>query len=172
MEFKVLQRLLITSKHTAREVQQFIAQYSVNPAKVYVTGDSLGGIGSWYMILMYNRVNGASGRLFTAALPFAGVMEVNGFGSGPTAAQVAQLASVPVFAVSGAQDGTSRPGDWNQPMWSALAGNADYPPPPSGALAGKSSFRYMQDPNLGHDVWDTYRPLPAGKPMYDWLFSQ
>jgi hypothetical protein len=153
-------------------VESFLATYSANPEKVYITGDSLGGIGSWYMVLMYNRVNGPSGKLFTAALPFAGVMEINGFGSGPTAAQVAQLAGVPVFAVSGAQDGTSLPQDWNQPMWQALAGNDDYPGPPSGAQAGTSSFRYMQDPSLGHDVWDTYRPLPAGKPMYDWLFGQ
>jgi hypothetical protein len=153
-------------------VESFLGAYSVNPRKVYVTGDSLGGIGSWYMILMYNRVNGSSGRLFTAALPFAGVMELNGFGSGPTGAQIAQLARVPVFAVSGAQDGTSLPQDWNQPMWRALAANANYPAPPSGGAAGASSFRYMQDPGLGHDVWDTYRPLPAGKPMYDWLFAQ
>ncbi len=153
-------------------VQDFLQKYSVNPTKVYVTGDSLGGIGSWYMILMYNRVNGPSGKLFTAAMPFAGVMELNGFGSGPTSAQIAQLTGVPVLAVSGAQDGTSLPQDWNQPMWRALAGNGDYPAPPNGAQAGTSSFRYMQDPNLGHDVWDTYRPLPAGKPLYDWLFSQ
>lgn len=153
-------------------VQHFIASYSVNPSKVYITGDSLGGIGSWYMILMYNRVNGASGRLFTAAMPFAGVMELNGFGSGPTPSQIAQLAGVPVLAVSGAQDGTSVPADWNQPLWRALAGNSDYPAPPGGAQAGASSFHYMQDPNLGHDVWDTYRPLQAGKPLYDWLFSQ
>jgi hypothetical protein len=153
-------------------VQYFIQTYSVNPEKVYITGDSLGGIGSWYMMLMYNRVNGPSGQLFTAGLPFAGVMEINGFGSGPTQAQVAQLASVPVFAVSGAQDGTSNPPDWNQPMWQALAGNDDYPGPPAGGQAGSSQFYYLQDPNLGHDVWDTYRPLPAGKPMYDWLFSQ
>jgi predicted peptidase len=153
-------------------VQSFLATYSADPKRVYVTGDSLGGIGSWYMILMYNRVNGPSGRLFTAALPFAGVMEMNGFSKGPTSAQIAQLEAVPVFAVSGANDGTSLPGDWNQPMWQALAGNASYPAPPSGAQAGTSSFHYMQDPNLGHDVWDTYRPLPAGKPLYDWLFSQ
>jgi hypothetical protein len=153
-------------------VESFLQAYSANPEKVYITGDSLGGIGSWYMILMYNRVNGASGKLFTAALPFAGVMEINGFGSGPTAAQIAQLGAVPVFAVSGAQDGTSLPQDWNQPMWRALAGSSTYPGPSSGAQAGTSSFQYMQDPALGHDVWDTYRPLPAGKPMYDWLFAQ
>jgi hypothetical protein len=153
-------------------VRYFLQNYSVNPAKVYVTGDSLGGIGSWYMALMYNRVNGPSDRLFTAAMPFAGVMELDGFGSGPTATQIAALRDVPILAVSGAQDGTSRPQDWNQPMWQALAGNADYPGPPSGAVAGATSFRYMQDPALGHDVWDTYRPLPAGKPLYDWLFAQ
>jgi len=149
-------------------VQYFIQSFSVNPQKVYITGDSLGGIGSWYMMLMYNRVNGPSGQLFTAGLPFAGVMEIGG----PTAAQAMELALVPVFAVSGAQDGTSIPADWNQPLWRMLAGNSNYPPPPSGAQAGATSFHYLQDPGLGHDVWDTYRPLPAGKPMYDWLFAQ
>jgi hypothetical protein len=153
-------------------VEDFVKSYSVNANKVYITGDSLGGIGSWYMALMYNRVNGPSGKLFTAALPFAGVIEMNGFGNGPTAAQVSQLRNVPVFAVSGANDGTSLPQDWNQPLWQALAGNSSYPPPPSGAEAGSSSFNYMQDPALGHDVWDTYRVLPTGKPLYDWLFSQ
>jgi hypothetical protein len=153
-------------------VQHFIEGYSVDASRVYITGDSLRGIGSWYMILMYNRVNGASGKLFTAAMPFAGVLEINGFGAGPTAAQVAQLKNVPVFAVSGANDDTSRVQDWNQPMWQALAGNTDYPAPPNGAQAPSSSFHYLQDAALGHDVWDTYRPLPAGKPLYDWLFSQ
>ena len=153
-------------------VQSLIQKYSVDTSRVYITGDSLGGIGSWYMILMYNRTNGPSGKLFTAALPFAGVLEINGFGAGPAASQIAQLKDVPIFAVSGAGDGTSRVQDWNQPMWQALTGNANYPGPPDGAQAPSSAFHYLQDPSLGHDVWDTYRPLPAGKPLYDWLFSQ
>jgi hypothetical protein len=152
--------------------QSFIQNYSVNPSKVYITGDSLGGIGSWYMMLMYNRVNGPSGKLFTAGLPFAGVLEIHGYGAGPSGSDVTELRNVPIFAVSGANDTTSNPQDWNQPLWADLAGNTNYPAPPSGAEAGNSAYHYMQDPNLGHDVWDTYRLLPAGQPMYDWLFSQ
>ena len=155
----------------AGTVQYFIQHFSINPEKIYITGLSLGGIGSWYMMLMYNRVNGPSGKLFTAGLPFAGVLEINGYGAGPTAGQIAQLSSVPVFAVSGGQDETSRIQDWNQPMWQALAGNTNYPGPGSGGQAGTSSFHYLQDPNLGHDV-SAYFSLPAGKPMYDWAFSQ
>jgi predicted peptidase len=153
-------------------VQYFIQNFSVNPAKVYVTGDSLGGIGSWYMMLKYNRVNGPLGKVFTAGLPFAGVLEIYGYGAGPSASDVAELQSVPVFAVSGGQDTTSVPADWNEPLWRALAGNSNYPGPSSGGQAGTSKFIYLEDPSQGHDVWDTYRPLPAGKPMYDWLFSQ
>ena len=78
----------------------------------------------------------------------------------------------PISSALGANDTTSNPQDWNQPLWTDLAGNTNYPGPPSGAAAGNSAFHYMQDPNLGHDVWDTYRLLPAGQPMYDWLFSQ
>jgi hypothetical protein len=38
--------------------------------------------------------------------------------------------------------------------------------------AGSTAFHYTEDPNLGHDVWDTYYPLPNGKTYFDWLFSQ
>ncbi len=121
---------------------------------------------------MYNRMNGPSGKLFTAGLPFAGVLEIHGFGAGPSAADVATLRAVPVFAVSGANDTTSNPQDWNQPLWRALSGSTSYPPPPAGADAPGTAFHYLQDPQLGHDAWDTYRVLPAGQPMYGWLFSQ
>ena len=76
-------------------------------------------------------------------------------------------------AVSGAGDTTSRVQDWNEPMWQALAGNSNYPPAP-GAEAASSSFWYLEDPALGHDVWNTYRDFStsAPLPMYNWLFSQ
>jgi hypothetical protein len=55
-------------------------------------------------------------------------------------------------------------------MWQDYGGGA-FPGAP-GATAPNSSFRYLEDAGLGHDVWDTYYRLPAGKPLYDWLFAQ
>ena len=40
------------------------------------------------------------------------------------------------------------------------------------ALPDSPSFHYTENLSLGHDVWDTYYPLPNGKPYFDWMFSQ
>jgi hypothetical protein len=152
-------------------VLNFEQNYSVDTTRVYATGDSLGGIGSWALAVDYNNTNGIVGKVFTATMPFAGVIERGGL----TQAYINQLqpGGVPVFAVSGAGDTTSRVQDWNEPMWQALAGNSNYPPAP-GAEAASSSFWYLEDPALGHDVWNTYRDFStsAPLPMYNWLFSQ
>lgn len=47
-----------------------------------------------------------------------------------------------------------------------------YPGPPAGGRAGSSPLYFLLDPNLGHDVWDTYRTFPAAQPMLDVLFAQ
>jgi glucose/arabinose dehydrogenase len=149
--------------------QYFMQNYPVNPNKVYVTGDSLGGIGSWALALDYNTVNGTVGHVFTAFMPFAGVIERGGFSQ----SDGQRMASVPIFAVSGAGDTTSRVQDWNEPLWQLLAGNGNYPPAP-GAQAGSTQFHYLEDPGLGHDVWNTYRDFtnPNAVTLYNWLFSQ
>jgi hypothetical protein len=151
-------------------VQYMQQNFSVDPTRIYATGDSLGGIGAWALLYDYNTVNGAEGHVFAAGLPFAGVLEYNGYNPA-TQEQANFVAQFPVFAVSGSGDTTSRVQDWNQPVWQHLTGNSNYPGYP-GARAGTSNFWYLEDPNLGHDVWDTYRPLPNGQPLYDWLFSQ
>lgn len=151
-------------------VQHVLATQPADPTRVYVTGASLGGIGTWALMLDYNSLNGAFGRLFTAGLPMAGVIERYGFGVNPPASVLAQMINVPVFAVHGSGDTTSQP-NWDRAFWSAFAGNTGYPKAP-GARAGTSQFWYLEDPNLGHDVWDTYTPNGAGRALYAWLFSQ
>ena len=150
-------------------VQHVVATYSAYPRKVYVTGASLGGIGSWAMMLDYNAINGSFGKVFAAGLPLAGVIERYGFGVDPPQAVIDQMRDVPVFAVHGSGDDTSQP-NWDRAMWQGYAGG-NYPGDP-GAGAPGGAFYYLEDPNLGHDVWDTYSPLPAGAPTYDWLFAQ
>jgi predicted peptidase len=160
-------------------VQSFLAHYSAYPGKVYITGDSLGGIGSIATMLDYNAYNGPIAKVFTAALPYAGQIALRNPNPASDAATIKRMASVPMWCVSGAGDGTSPPEAFNRPLWRALAGTSTYPSAtdPAGSRAGSSQYHYTEDPALGHNVWSQnggkqYRLLPDGAPMYDWLFSQ
>lgn len=160
-------------------VQHFLTSLSAYPAKVYITGDSLGGIGSIATMIDYNAYNGPFGRVFTAALPYAGQSALRTPDPARDSATIGRMASVPMWCVSGASDGTSPPEAYNRPMWRALAGNSNFPSASSAAAtrAGTSQFHYTEDPSLGHNVWSQnggkqYRLLPDGAPLYDWLFSQ
>ena len=37
---------------------------------------------------------------------------------------------------------------------------------------GGGNMNYIEDPTLGHDVWDTYYVEPAANTYWAWLFSQ
>jgi hypothetical protein len=160
-------------------VQSLLTKLSAYSAKVYITGDSLGGIGSIATMLDYNAYNGPFGKVFTAALPYAGQIALRNPNPAQDSATISRMANVPMWCLSGANDGTSPPEAYNRPMWRALAGAT---PPPSAATAaasqaGTSKFHYTEDPGLGHNVWSQnggkqYRLLPDGAPLYDWLFSQ
>lgn len=92
----------------------------------------------------------------------------------PTSSQLSQIQGGPFdFAINGSTDTTaSMPSLWTDPLWTAIAGNSQFPGPPAGGVAGSSPYHYLKDTSLGHDVWTTYRPLPTGKPMLDLLFGQ
>jgi hypothetical protein len=156
-------------------VNHFIRDYSVYPWKVYITGDSLGGIGTEAEMLDFNAVNGPCGKVFTAGLPFAGQIWLRHPSPDQDPATIKRMRGVPMFMVSGSHDTTSDPNHFNRPFWTDMSGNTNYPPPP-GAKAGRTKLWYMEDPKLGHDVWNTYRQLAAdgghGDFLYNWLFSQ
>ena len=134
-------------------LKQAMSQYSADPSRVYVTGNSLGGIGTWDMLVKYNAYTGTEGRIFTAGMPIAG----NDYGQDVNQA-AALLKNVPIWAFHGGQD-TQVPLNWDRTMASDLAGS--------------STFHYTEDPNSGHDVWDeTYtQGYGPGTPL-GWLDSQ
>ncbi|MDQ2739311.1 MAG: hypothetical protein M3Y35_12025, partial [Actinomycetota bacterium] len=133
-----------------------MSQYSTDPSRVYLTGNSMGGIGTWDLMIKYNAIDGTNGKIFAAGMPLAGSTYDYGYPT-PDPSVVAELKNVPIWAIHGAQDDQVPPA-WDEAMASALSGS--------------STFHYTEDPNLGHDVWDTYYPLPYGKQYWDWLFSQ
>ena len=130
-------------------LKQTMSQYSSDPSRVYVTGNSLGGIGSWDMLVKYNAYNGTEGKIFAAGMPLAG----NDYGQDANAASQ-QLKNVPIWAIHGAQDGQV-PLNWDQTM----ANN----------LSGSSTFHYTELAGQGHDVWDTVYPDGS---YWNWLFNQ
>jgi hypothetical protein len=159
---------MVNERAVVEVVKQFIQNYSAYEQKVYVTGDSLGGIGTLGMMVDFNRVNGPSGKIFTAGLSYSGKLVR---GNALSAEVLGRMKDVPLFSVSGSNDGTCPPSNFNEPLWSSITGNSNYPAYP-GAQAGNSKFWFLENRSLGHDVWSSYRSLPGGKPMYDWLFAQ
>jgi dienelactone hydrolase len=134
-------------------LKQVMGQYSVDPSRVYVTGNSMGGIGTWDMLVKYNAYTGTEGKIFAAGLPLAGA----DYGQDP-AQSAALLKNVPIWAIHGAGDGQV-PLSWDQTLYAAEQA--------SGGL-----MKYTQDPNLGHDVWDTYYPQTGSGSPLSWLYNQ
>jgi mannan endo-1,4-beta-mannosidase len=155
-------------------VASVLANFKADPTRVYATGWSLGGIGSTAWMLDNNALNGSGSRLFAAGLPISG--RIIRTPSPP----LEPMRSVPMMCVSGSQDTTSPPSDFNRPTWSFFAGNQTYPNQSTlstkgvaGLKAGSSSYYYLEDTTLGHSgAYFTYGVTSAGYPLYDWLFAQ
>jgi predicted peptidase len=74
-------------------------QYAIDPQRIYLTGFSLGGFGTW--ALGFN-----SPDRFAALVPVAGGWE---FGSDAVPANICDFASKPIWVFHGAQDETVKP---------------------------------------------------------------
>lgn len=139
----------IGEDNTIAALRQVMAQYSVDPTRIYVTGNSLGGMGAWQMLLAYNTRTGTKGKLFAAGMPLAGAHR-----TADPAQAAAALKDVPMWVIHGAKDKEVSL-DWDRAM--------------AKRMSGSRTFRYTEDPSLGHDVWDTYYRKPE---VWNWLFSQ
>ena len=138
-------------------LKQVMVQYSSDPSRVYVTGNSMGGIGTEDMIIKYNAYTGTEGKLFAAGLALAGADYGQGYPT-PNPSVVSALKNVPFWAIHGGQD-TQVPLAWDQNLYAAEQ-----------AIGG--DMKYTQDNSLGHDVWDTYYPKDGSGSPLGWLFSQ
>jgi predicted esterase len=138
-------------------LKQVMSQYKVDSSRVYLTGNSMGGIGTEDMLIKYNALTGTEGKVFTAGLALAGADYGQGYPQ-PNQSVVAGLKNVPFWAIHGGQD-TQVPLAFDQNLFAA-------------EQASGGIMKYTQDDSLGHDVWDTYyTQTGAGSPL-SWLFSQ
>lgn len=104
-------------------LDQLLAQLKVDPERVYLTGLSLGGHGTWSFAAQYPE-------------RFAAIAPISGVGN---PAQACRLKEVPIWAFHGAQD-TVVPIEGDQKMVDAVR-----------ACGGNVEFTVY--PDVGHDAW-------------------
>ena len=112
-------------------LQDKMATLPVDPSRVYVTGVSMGGYGTWDVIQR-------KPDLFAAAIPICG---------GGDATRAPSLKNIPIWAFHGDKD-TAVPVTRSRDMVAALK-----------ACGGK--VQYREYPGAGHDVWTRTYADPA-----------
>lgn len=115
----------------------------VDPARVYLTGNSMGGYGTWGLAARHPE-------RFAAIAPICG----GGLRTDGLPDRLPALKSVPVWAFHGARDEVVPPAE-SQRLVDGLR-----------ALGGE--VRFTLYPDLGHDSWTRTYADPA---LYAWLLS-
>ena len=100
------------------------SEFSIDPARIYVTGQSMGGYGTWDAVLRCRKV-------FAAAVPVCGAGD-------PSKAKL--IAHVPLWIFHGSDDPTV-PVQGSRDMVKALTD------------AGSTSFKFTEYPGIKHDSW-------------------
>jgi predicted peptidase len=127
-------------------LEKVIKEYPVDPSRIYVTGLSMGGFGTWDLITRFpNR--------FAAAVPICG---------GGDEKKVSLIKHIPIWAFHGALDGTVPPQKSRrmiEALWSAGAspGYTEYP-----NVEHNSWYKAYKDPHL--PAWLFQQKLPPDKP--------
>lgn len=154
-------------------VNDLKTRYSIDPARVYVNGFSLGGIGSDYFCYHYNAYNGDKGKVFAAC---GGIAGINNADVPVTAAKAATMTNVPQWVYGGVNDNTSPQGPWNTALCNALGGNSASLTgitSPAANRCGTSQMRYTLAPGVGHQDTDAGgNAVWSNQIINDFLFAQ
>ena len=106
-------------------IQRTLARHPIDRRRVYLTGLSMGGYGSWDLAARHSQ-------LFAAAVPICG---------GGDEAQAPRLAKLPIWAFHGDADAVVPP-ERSRTMVAAIRAAGGEP-------------RYSELPGVGHDSWKT-----------------
>jgi hypothetical protein len=106
-------------------------QFSIDAARLYLTGLSMGGYGTWALVE-------ANPKLFAAAVPMSG---------GGDTSKAASIAQLPIWDFHGTIDPLV-PVQQSRDMIAALVAAGGHP-------------KYTEYPNGQHDIWDTAYTEPA-----------
>lgn len=132
------------SLRTAKEIVDILQrQYiGIDANRLYVTGLSMGGYGTWEAIERWPHY-------FAAAAPLAGAGD-------PSQASV--LIGLPIWAFHGSAD-TTVPVSGSRDMIQAIKAAGGNP-------------RYTEYAGAGHGIWGTVYSTAANPDFFSWLFSQ
>lgn len=106
-------------------LQQILREFSCDPQRVYLTGLSMGGFGSWELAAKYPDA-------------FAAVIPICGRGN---PADAEKLKNLPIWVFHGEAD-TLVPPTFSREMVEALQ------------KAGSTRVKYTELPGIGHNSWD------------------
>jgi predicted peptidase len=130
-----------------RCVEAVSREYHLDPQRLYLTGLSLGGAGTWHL-------GARAARHFAALVPICGFIDL-GPSSGVEPRIARELRDTPVWVFHGGQDDRV-PVIKSREMVAALR-------------AAGGNVQYTEYPNGGHNVWDQAYADPT---LWRWLFAQ
>jgi predicted peptidase len=138
-------------------LDQVMAEYHGDPDRVYLTGNSLGGYGTWFMGALYPD-------RFAALVPICGGVRGRApsgapFGDVPEDDRPREIArrigKTPVWIFHGRKDWLV-PVRYSREMYEVLKREGGV-------------VRYTELPRAGHDAWD---PAYADPKLFEWLAAQ
>ncbi len=142
-------------------VNRASTEQNVDELRLYATGLSMGGGGTWNLI---NR----HGDQFAAAAPICAVLPASGY-------LPSNLTEVPTWAFHATNDTTVSPTTTRSVITNMLATTGEAPPVfssrPTADLAFQSTtldLRYTEYRTGGHGIWGRVYNTPA---FYDWMFA-
>lgn len=129
-------------------VEQTSREFRCDPRRLYLTGLSLGGMGSWV-------IAAAHGEQFAAAAPVCGFVELQQ-DTGVADRVASKLVNFPIWTFHGDED-KSVPVERTRELVAAIR-----------RLGGTKVF-YTEYPQMGHNVWDKAYGDAA---LWRWMFEQ
>jgi predicted peptidase len=137
-----------------------VAEFGADPARLYLTGVSMGGYGTWYLALKHPGkfaalvpvCGGLSAEANTASLK---IVPAEFAAANAHADVAARLHAIPTWLFHGAKDPVI-PVEESRRMAAALK-------------AAGADVRYTEYPEAGHDCWDRAYGEPE---LWKWLLQQ
>ena len=122
-------------------VDHVLATYKGDPRRVYLTGLSYGGMGTWYLASKHPE-------------KFAAIAPIVGYGT-PSMAPALAAAKLPMWVFAGGRD-TTVPVKYFYPLLNKLE------------ELGHPDVRFTIEADMGHDTWIR---VYAGQDLYTWLLA-
>lgn len=130
-----------------RCVEQTSREYAIDPERLYLTGLSLGGHGTWLIGAQY-------AHQFAALVPICGFIEL-GPSSGAVKEIAPHLTDIPIWCFHGGAD-TNVPPEKSREVVAAVR-------------AAGGEVKYTEYPGVAHNSWDRAYDERA---LWEWLFAQ